>query len=396
MAVEIRPATQEELGDFKRVAANSLLLSPDSFAAMEPDFTLCAFEDGRLSTSYAAWPLTMRFNGQGVPVAAVTTVGTFPVYRRRGYLRKVITAHFQQLHERGERPIAILYASLAAIYQRYGYAVVSTQNAYHVEPRYLQFALPRPVPGRFREAGDEEFPLLVNLYRRFREERTGYLHRGRAMWEAGALAPPPSGGFLHKVVYEEEGEALGYLIYTLQPGAGRLPSHILTIRDLVYLTMAAYRAAWSYLANMDLVATINWGRVPVDDPLPHLLLEPKQLGMTSSDGLLGRIVEVEQALTARRYDEEGTLTFELVDELCPWNQGRWKLETSPQGSSVSRTSEAPQLAMPVSTLAMLVFGQISPTEAARMERLDVAEPASLRTWDHVMRTRYRPACADMF
>ena len=82
--------------------------------------------------------------------------------------------------------------------------------------------------------------------------------------------------------------------------------------------------------------------------------------------------------------------------MCPWNQGRWKLEVSANGSSVSRTSEDAQLRMPISTLAMLVFGQISATEAARMARLDVLEDSALSSWDRVMRTKYRPFCADNF
>jgi len=184
--------------EFRRIAGTALLISPELLRGVRPEWTLCAFEDGKLATSYAAWPLTMRFNGEGVPVAGVTAVGTLPIYRRRGYLRKITAAHFELLHERGERPIAILIASLAAIYQRYGYAIASTQNSYNVEPRFLESPLASSVPGAFREVGDDEFGLLVELYRRFRAERNGYLHRGRAMWEAGVLASPPKGGLLSK------------------------------------------------------------------------------------------------------------------------------------------------------------------------------------------------------
>ena len=395
MGVEIRPATDEELDEFKHVASTALVMMPEVWQAMRPEFTLSVFEDGRLATSYGVWPLTMRFNGEGVPVAGVTTVGTLPVYRRRGYLRKVITKHFELLHEQGERAIAILYASLAAIYQRYGYAVVSTQNSYNVDPRYLRFSFERPVPGTFREVSDDEFALLVDLYRQFRVDRTGYIHRGRAMWDAGVLAPAPAGGLLHKVVYQEDGEPLGYTVYTLEPMQGP-GSQRLTIRDLIWLTSTAYRAIWNYFANMDLVSNIIWGRVPSDDLLPHLLLEPRMLNTTSRDGILGRIVDVEKALPKRRYSEEGTLTFEIIDDLCPWNRGRWKLETSAGESRVSRTTEEPQLVMPISTLALLVFGQISATEAARMARLDVNEEGAIPLWDKVMRTLYRPACVDMF
>lgn len=399
MGLEIRTARPEEMEEFRRIASTALMVSPELMRAVRPEWTLCAFEDGRLAATYAAWPFTMRFNGEGVSVAGVTSVGTLPIYRRRGYLRKIIANHFELLHERGEQPIAILIASLATIYQRYGYAVVSTHNSYNVEPQHLEFPLARPVPGAVREASDDEFGLLVDLYRRFRADRNGYLHRGRAMWEAGVLAPPPTGGLLSKVIYEESSEPLGYVIYTVEPSPEALPGQPgqrLTIRDLVWLTASAYQAVWNYFAHMDLVRSILWQRVPGDDPLPHLLLEPRMLHVTSRDGILARIVDVERALPKRRYPIEGTLTFEILDDLCPWNRGCWKLETSAVETSVCRTSEAPQLVMPVSTLAMLAFGQISAVEAAHMGRLDVLEPNALSSWDTVMRTAYRPFCPDIF
>ncbi len=402
MGVEFRPATKEEMERFQYIAANVFVSTqnPDASIVMQPELTYCAYEDGKLATAYAEWPLTMRFNGNAVPIAGVTYVGTLPVYRRRGYLRKIMTDRFQILHEQGERAIAALYASRAAIYQRYGYAVVSTHGSYNFDPRYLQFLVPQDVPGAFREMADDEFSVLVELYRGFRADRTGYIHRGKMMWDHGVLvAPPTGGGLLSKVIYWENDKPQGYLIYVLEtpPGVDSPgPSQRLTIRDLVWLTPAAYRATWNYIAKMDLVGSVVWRNIPADDPLPHLLLEPRMLRKTSGDGLLARIVDVEKALPQRRYDEEGTLTFEVKDELCPWNQGRWKLEASVDGSSVSSTKEVPQVTMPVSTLAMLMFGQLSASEAARMGRLDTNDSGALTTWDKVMHTRYRPACADSF
>lgn len=108
------------------------------------------------------------------------------------------------------------------------------------------------------------------------------------------------------------------------------------------------------------------------------------------------IIDVDKTLTGRDYDEERVLTFEIIDEMCSWNSGRWKLETSTAGSSITHTTEEPQLVMSINTLAMLVFGQISVGEAARMGRLDVNEDGSLSLWDRVTRTKHRPFCADAF
>ena len=104
--------------EFVRVATTALVIPAERVKTIRPEWTLCAFADGQLVTSYAAWPLTMRFNGGGVPVAGVTFVGTLPGVRRRGYLRQIVAAHFGLLHERGDRTMAILVATQAAIYHR--------------------------------------------------------------------------------------------------------------------------------------------------------------------------------------------------------------------------------------------------------------------------------------
>ncbi len=396
MGLEIRAARPEEMEELKRVAHASLLVTIS--ADMSPELTLCAFKDGKLATSYVAWELTMRLNGGDIPIAGVTMVGTLPVFRRHGFLKKVTAAHFKQLYEQGEMPIAALHASRSAIYQRYGYAVVQTRNTYKVEPIYLEFADIKPVTGTFRELGDDDFELLADLYRSFISDRTGYLVRSPEIWQKGVLAPPREGSALARIAYEENGEPLGYVIYTanLKREAREMLKHDLFIRDFIWLGPSAYRAIWEYFKRMDLVEHVTWQRAPADDPLPHLLMEPRMLNISSWAGLMGRIIDIEKAVPRRHYEAEGDLTFEIIDEICPWNQGRWKLETSGVESRVSRTDMNPQVVMPVSTLALLVFGQLSATEAARMGRLEAHEPGALPLWDNIMRTRYRTSHADFF
>ena len=397
MELEIRAARADEMEEFWCVYSTAFVRTLESMQRVPPEYTLCVFKDGKIATIYIALPETVCFNGNEAPVVAIATVGTLPIYRRRGYLRKLITNHFERLHEQGEQSMAILWTYGVTIYQRYGYAVVATRNAYNVEPRYLEFTLAQAIPGAFREVGDNDFRLVEKLYQSFRAERTGYLYRVHHLWEENILAPPPKGGVLGKVVYEEEGKPLGYLVYTTETVDLPVPRGLkLIIRDLVWLETSAYRAMWNYLNHMDRVGRVLWQNVPPDDPLPHLLLEPRMLNVTVGDGIMARIVDVERALTLRRYPVAGTLTFEILDELCPWNCGHWQLETSSTEATACRTNTSPQLRMPVSTLAMIIFNQISATEAARMGRLDVLEPGALSLWDAVMRTSYRPFCADDF
>jgi predicted acetyltransferase len=395
MNFEIRNVRPEEIDEFRSVAATSLTLSPDVLKGIQPEWTLCGFENERLISSYAAWPLNMRFNGEKVPVAGVTHVGTLPVYRRRGYLRSITSKHFEELYERGEQPIAILIASMAAIYQRYGYGVVSFQNSYKVEPRYLDFINDVKPRGTFRELGDDEFETLVSIYREFRAERTGYLHRSKAAWDFGILSSIPKKNQVSRIIYEENGKPLGYFIFSV-PLRGPIPKQNLTIRDIAWLTPSAYKAIWSFFANMDVIENVIWKQAPVDDPLPHMILEPRMLNIATRDGILGRIVDVKKALTRRLYGSTGKLVFDIHDDFCPWNNGRWKLETSGEETSVSLTDESAEASMSVSTLSLLAFGQISATEAFHMGRFNVNNKESLGKYDSIFRTEYKPFCPDIF
>ena len=404
MSFEIRPRRPEEQDAFSDIVRAVFAGDGQMTVTLPPEWTLCAYADGAMTTSYAAYPLTMLIDGAEVPFAGVTMVGTLPVYRRRGHLRQVVTEHFRRLHEAGERSIAALFASRTAIYQRYGYAVVSWSKAYTIEPRDVSLLhLPEPA-GEFRPAGEGDADVMYGIYRRFGEGRTAWLMRRDDYFTIpgapyATYQPPDMASRQKKVIYYENGEPLGYLVYSVDrdPQPSPLMGQFLNLAELMWLTPSAYSAAWTFLSRYDLVSRITWGKVPPDDPLAHLLLEPKRLQVSEpSSGMVARIVDVAQALPLRPYAAEAKLTFEIIDDMCEWNQGTWALETAPEGGTVTKGAAAPQLTMPVSTLAMLMFGRFSATQAARMGRLQVHDRAALPLWDTALRTKYTPYCQDFF
>jgi predicted acetyltransferase len=396
MELEIRQAKPEEMDEFKKVVKAGLMMTPQD--NLNSEMTLCAFIDGKMATSYAAWDMEIKVNGGTIPMAGITDVGTLPIYRRLGCLRKVTARHFEILYEEGKQPLSTLYASRAAIYRRYGYSPVVYNCSYTVEPRYIQFIAGKEPKGIIREAGEAEIPVLWEIYNRFIENRTGYLIRSEEMWKR-KLNPPARenvGNFC--IILEEDGKPQGYAQYSatlIQEGRNRWSQNIF-ISGLAWNTPSAYRGLWEFFSRMDVIIEVTWAQAPIDDPLFNLLLEPRQLNKTVRDGLLARIIDIQGIMNKRGYDEEGKLTFKVIDDLCPWNEKTWKLETSPEQSTIKPTREKPQLEMPLSTLTLLFFGQLSATEAWRMGRLEVNDQNSLKSWDKVMKTAYRPACADSF
>ena len=390
--VEIRPARPEEMEAVEREGSRQLALPREMFGGMAPEWTMCTFVDGQVATTYAFWPLQVRLNGRAVPMAGVTQVSTHPAHRRRGYLRAVTRKHFEEMHERGEVAIAGLHPAWMAIYQRYGYGTVNVRHTYRVEPRHLVFHHPLPLRGRVREVDvATEFGLLVDVYRQFREDRTGMIHRGRPMWDAGPLQAPSAGQREVVLAYEEDGEPQGYVVYHHGRSPGTTPA-VLRIMDFFALTPQAYQALWGVIGGYDNIDQVLWDNAPVDDPLPLMMVEPRLLNLSARDGIMARLVTVPTALAQRPYAEAATLRFDLVDTFCEWNAGRWSLATSAEGGEVTRIDgQDVDLALTPDTLASLVFGRYTPSEAYRAGLLEgVRDRAVLARWDAALRLAYPP------
>jgi predicted acetyltransferase len=369
-----------------------------------PEWSLCAFEDGELATTYAAYPFTIRLNGAPARAAGVTFVGTLPWFRRRGHLRKITEADFRRRYEEQTEPIAILTASISGIYHRYGYAVTAFRDRFSIDPRWINFAPSLPkAEGAWREVDANDPRRIKDVYRTFASDRNGFIHRAQVMWATQALGlvqgfgPDIGKGIL--ALYEEQGEPTGYVTYSAKwyenfmDNAG--PGQRIFVRDYAWLTPTAYRAIWQHLKSFDLAIRVQMF-APVDDPAKDVLLDPRELNATRGDWILGRVIDLERALPLRPYGATGRITFQVRDEFCPWNDGRWTLEVGPEGSAVGRTKDAPQLSFDVSTLGLLLFGTLPPSHLVRIGRAEAAPDAPLDLWDQVWRTKHAPYCPDGF
>ena len=109
----------------------------------EPDRTVVATLDGSIAGVAAAYTRSLTIPGGAVPAAHVTMVSVGATHRRRGLLTRMITNLHETAGALGE-PVAVLWASEARIYQRYGYGLAS--RVLTVDGRTTEFSLLDPVP----------------------------------------------------------------------------------------------------------------------------------------------------------------------------------------------------------------------------------------------------------
>ena len=93
-------------------------------AALDFDRAIAAYDGDRIVGNAAALSFELTVPGGVLPAAGVTAVGVHPTHRRRGVLRQMMRLQLDDVHRRGE-PLAILWASEASIYQRFGYGLAT-------------------------------------------------------------------------------------------------------------------------------------------------------------------------------------------------------------------------------------------------------------------------------
>jgi predicted acetyltransferase len=339
--------------------------------------------------------------GGEVPAAGMTLVGVLAGERRRGILRSMMRELIADGRAHDE-PVAVLWASEGAIYQRFGFGLATLNGTFELPRLRPAFLRPQAFDGRVRlvdvpEAGR----LCAPVYDGLRSGLPGALTRSEAFW-AGLLEDSQEGlaanGPKFRAVLEQDGAVVGYVVYrTKAEWDERGPKGRLTVIELVGQTPQAELELWSFCFGMDLFPTVRAVRQPVPHPLLLALAEPRSLGLTVNDGIWLRLVDVGAALAARRYAGPGALVIDVSDAFLPENAGRWRLSVDPRGNAAVEPTEASaQLAADVADLAACYLGTFRPSELARVGRMSELEAGALARADALFRSDRAPWCSTMF
>ena len=371
----------------------------------EADRWLAAYEGETPIGTAAAFTFRLTVPGGEVAAAGVTAVGVEPGHRRRGVLRSLMRRQLDDVRERGE-PVAILWASESAIYQRFGYGLGALNGQFEIDRARTAWLRPEEPAGRMRLVDpDEALATFPAVYERMRAVTPGALSRTEDWWRWAILHDAEhmrrGSGPKFRYLYEVDGAAEGYALYRVKGDWDeRGPRGQLLVVEAVTPTPRALRGVWSFLFGVDLVRTIRASREPVPHPLQLALADPRALGMTAGDGLWVRLVDLPAALAARRYGAVDALVVEVADAFCPWNAGRWRLATAggtgAAVATVSRTDGAPDLAVDVAALAPVYLGAFRLSDLARAGRVEERTPGAIRRADALFASDRAPWCSTMF
>jgi predicted acetyltransferase len=90
----------------------------------------------------------------------------------------------------------------------------------------------------------------------------------------------------------------------------------------------------------------------------------------------------------------GRLVIDLRDDFCPWNAGRYVLESDGTTASCRPSTAEPDVVLPAASLATMYFGGTRASALARAARAEECRPGALRIADAMFAAERAPWCPE--
>jgi predicted acetyltransferase len=401
--VEPAPITAEEIPEF-RDAVGSAFHNDTSEehlervrSVIEPERTLVLRDGERIVAATGIYTRRLSVPGGEVPMAGVTQVGVRPTHRRRGMLTALMRRQLADVHEAGDEAIATLWASESVIYGRFGYGLATLTTDLVVSARDARFRSP-PEPAAVElMLASEAIERMRPIHDAARAQRPGMLDRAGPWWDFRVYDPEnerDGAQELRAAVIEGAAYALyaGKLKFEDGQAAGEAIVH-----EVVATNPEAYAAIWSFLLGLDLIRRVVWELAPADDPLPHMLTEARTAQVKLlGDALWVRLVDLPRALRERTYAQPFEVVFEVADDVCPWNAGRFALRWDGESATCAPTALPASLELSIAELGAVYLGGTTFDELARAGRVKELRGGALTAASRAFRADRAPWCPEIF
>ena len=326
-------------------------------AGLHPDLPVATF---------ASFERTINVGGdEPLPAHLISSVTVRPTHRRRGILRRMMTADLEKAHADGYA-LAGLTATEATIYRRFGFGVATSVHAVAVTTDY-RFALAAEPAGHCELIDPKELVTVgPAVFEGFHRAHPGSVDRHDQLWTTVSGIVGENGDEDRKVRaaahYDESGAIDGYVSYRF--GGWAAKPWTLEVVDLVAQNDDAYLGLWEFLASVDLAERVTYEAAPVDDPLRWALTDWRVVKVTSVDDWLWlRVLDVVRAFEARGYVNDGEVVFGVTDALG-YAEGRYRLRVTDGRAAVTREdsgSGAVDVELDVWALSTLYLGAVDPS-----------------------------------
>jgi predicted acetyltransferase len=377
---EYRPVPDERVNDYLALVRYAFRPEErhepvDSVADLPAPATLAArrglFDGETLCCVGAHHWLTLDVRGDAHAVAGLSAVSTDPGRRRQGLVEQFLGESLAEYRER-DIQFAALWPFAHAFYRQFGWALASRYARTTCPPGAL--AVADGDAGRFVEPDADRWRDLDRVYGAH-DDCPLAMHRTEAWWRKRVFTGWEGDPYVYG--WERDGALRGYLVYTVtKEGDARR----LEVEELAAVDHEAYRQLLRLPRNHGSQVERVELYGPAEPRLLDVATEPSEVEVTVLPGPMLRLVDAEAALSGLSLPGTGEVVLRVRDGFVDRNDDTFRLVTGADGTACDRTDADPDVAVDVGTLAQLVVGYHSVSEARRVGDLDT-DDATAETLD---------------
>ena len=308
-------------------------------------------EDNNPVSVVVSTPMTQNMRGKLFPVSGVWGVSTHPSARRNGYCRRAMASMLSADYESG-KVFTNLYPFRESFYERLGYVAFPLTKIAKLTPASLAPTL------KMETSGEIELKLIGDAYDTYREYlaemRQG--QHGMSFFDFGDRTVA-NRNTLWVVLAKFGDDIEGLMLYRIMG------------EDVTKYNFVAYR--FYYRTSRARYLMLNWIARHVDqadraeiwlpsDEYPETWLADMEVKVESAiRPAMSRVLDVERIGGINV--GEGSFSAQIIDPICPWNEGVWKFESSSGKLQVMKTSKA-ECQLTVQGLSALIAGTRDPQD----------------------------------
>lgn len=283
--------------------------------------------NGNIGAKVHIIPLSCYIAGHEFTMGGISSVATWPEFRRQGMIKKLLHHALTEMKAAGQT-ISFLHPFSIPFYRKYGWELVFNQmhNTIPIEKLKHDFK----GDGYIRRANGN-LAQLQSLYTTYAKTKSGMLNRDESWWDLRVLKEDQE----IVIAYNAADEAEGYLIYHVK-------ANVFHVHEMIDCTLNAKKVLLEFIANHDSMAKEVNMIVPDNDNLP-LIIDDPTFEQRIKPYFMARIVDAYAFLCQYPFLEKGlsgSILLHLTDEFFPENNGAYEIDAMNQNKKVSFRSKA--------------------------------------------------------
>lgn len=300
--------------------------------------------------SVASTPMSQHVRSKLFKIAGIWGVSTLPEARRKGYSRRLLKRLLEAARQDG-RTFSCLYPFRESFYEHLGYTTFPQPIKAKFQPNALSPLAKKDLGGTVKTV------LICDGYDQYRQ----YLNKMQERIHGMVIIDHSEAAWAKKTnrwwlaLAEAQGEVVGMMLYDLR-GDHVTKFNLRVIRFAYENSLGKYLLLKWIALHIDQASQVEIRLAPfehpgtwMDDMRPEL--EPVFFAP------MGRVVDVSSVDGLRM--GPGSFSVHLIDQLCPWNEGIWRLESN-EGILHIRPSQKADCDLSIQGLAALIYGTHDP------------------------------------